>query len=519
MTKIIFTWVFTIVLIVLLFGIIWWYFSVMREPIIPEDSSIIELEATPKEAEQETPDNTIFPSTQKTDTTLEGRAPITIDYEGTTEEVRERVKQWYDSHYATLHNLIGGPCEPFKLQILYHPGNPAGGGSMERKGIGEDTILNVSAPLTEVKNFEHVLAHEFSHAFLAGIWSRTPANIFNQYLEEGLGEYFAQVTLVKEAQKGNKAYKHQWNYLPQVIRSYDSYTIQIGAATGRSIWWPGQTFNTQQAIVVMAFMEENAPGFIRRLQDQLCEQPRTPAHPKYGKEVIVISTDTFDKLIENSFGSGTIEGKKILDWRDSQPISSKDSPEGTFIRIQFRDISTTKGLIKEGSSINPERLRISTVTRKKEDVYGKETLQSYVSTTVTILDWNGEIINTIFSKTFAANHGTGIEITDLDLSPGAYKVIAESKDNTLTQSTYFLITDDDIEASEQKTLYGILINDGDIITEGMVLSDGGEATIQNGFFKISTTATTKEINVHGEGWERTVFLSDWSPVRLVIVER
>lgn len=456
------------------------------------------------------------------------RKPLTIDYTSLPVTMQNRAKEWYNKHYQTEHDLTGGPCAPFKVKINFDDSNGTAGGSGNfiTLGLGKDTVLNMSAPSTSVKNFEHVLAHEMGHAFWNGIWEMLPDNSYNRpdIFQEGIAEYLAQATLVNEVLTGNLLYRNQWSYLPSVVTSYDSYAIQgVGPSGGIYDWRDSTNFNTSQAMYLFAILEEASSGFLRRFHEKLCQLPSSPINPAYGSKAIRLSIETTQQLIQEAFGSGAIEGKSAIEWFKAQPVASFTFRAGDYLSLQFRDNPSSPEEWIEGKSINPTYVLITRVT-KKTNSRGGEDIHFAPPLEVTVTDWQGKPYTPLEGRTpdgYGGELTQGYDIASLNLPPGAYMITAEDTEKSIEGRTYFIITpnvESDNGQNSIKRLYGIYLEENSIRMPDKISSNKGEIKIHNGYFWIDVPLSTRDLVLKSPQEIRNVFLSQWSP-RLILLKR
>lgn len=462
-----------------------------------------------------------FPGISFHTTGSQGKKPILIDYKNSTPEIRERTKTWYDKYYTSLHDLIGGPCEPFYLRVIHEDGGfiSGGGGILERRALGEDTTIHVNGPLTEAKNFENVLSHELSHAFWAGVWPNTDGiNASPAFIEEGIAQFLSQISMTREVREGNLDFQYQPGYLPAAITSYDSYAIQDKGATGGAIFWGDSTdFDTMQAAVLWDFMEESSPGFLKRFQEKICHLPTSPVNYPGGKKVIRVSLQTIEQLIKDSFGSAKIENKNILRWLHDQPVSNTHLIEGTFLRLQFRNKPRVIEEMPEGTSINPEQILITEVTRKNSSLGGEESVNFSPSVDAQIIDWRGNIIKPEITD---IDGGIGINMDSLKLAEGSYKIIATDKEKLISGRTFFLVVNNNSDSLHyEKNIYGIFIEDDNVVPLGDVLSNAGNVKIRNGYFHFTIPSEKQELTIKMGDSTRSIFISKQSPSQLMLFQK
>ncbi|MBI5123134.1 hypothetical protein HZA75_04730, partial [Candidatus Roizmanbacteria bacterium] len=316
------------------------------------------------------------------------------------EDVKTYLASWYNKIYPILENTTGGPCKPFTANVVYSSVG-AGGRFEEGSGIGGGANLIFSMPLDKSKtydpNFDSRFGHEFSHGFMNGIHTieTTPsgAKVTISFINEGFAEVTISSALLELIKKGKTDYEKLHFYLPYAIASYDSYAIQGKNTAGGALMWKAETtgYYYLQAEAVWYLLEQAKPGFTKQFLRETCSLPQIRAGNWKG---IDLTYDKFKDIVKKIFGSEKIEGKPVLEWLASQPITNFKGESGNYIRVQFRDKATRETVYRdEGRSINPKVLVITAVRRTQDPVEGAKDTMVDSSPSIKLTDWQGKITN------------------------------------------------------------------------------------------------------------------------------
>ena len=166
--------------------------------VCPDGTVVSSPELCPKK--EETPPET-QPQTKQTavpsQTLLKGE--IELNLGAVQEDVKSYLASWYNEFYPILENVTGGPCEPFKVRVVYSP--IGSGGSFMATALGQDATILLNMPLDKTKeydaNFDSRFGHEFIHGFTNGIRSVATRTVTVSFIDEGHTEVVTQIALLE----------------------------------------------------------------------------------------------------------------------------------------------------------------------------------------------------------------------------------------------------------------------------------------------------------------------------------
>lgn len=403
------------------------------------------------------------------------------------ENVKSYLIAWYNKTYPILKSITDGPCQPFKASVNYSP--VGGGGSFLASALGQNATIVFGMPLddsTRNGRFDSRFGHEFSHGFMNGIRAVGTAPrgglVTASFITEGFAEMVVSSALFELFKTGQTSYKGVGFYLPYVVASYDSFAIQGKDVAGGALMWKGEYtgYYYEQAEAIWYLLEQAKPGFVKEFMKETCSLPQKSVGGPY---VIYLSYDQFKEILIKIFGNTKIEGKNVLDWFNAQPITNINGASGNFIRIQF-DGKTGIGSDVEGRSINPGKITITAVERIQDPGEGPKDTKLSVSPVVKLTDWQGRVTN------LEARSGAPASAMVPSLPSGAHKVEVSDSNLDAKTITYFVVA----SAVDEDSLYGIKLNNGEIVSSGTIKTSLGDAQITNGFFTLKVPENIKEVN-------------------------
>ncbi len=417
---------------------------------------------------------------------------IQLDLRLVEDDTRGYLANLYSDLYPILENITGGPCAPFKANVIYTPSG--GGGEFKSSGIGQDATILFNMPIQKYgkaydPNFDSRFGHEFTHGFLNGVRTidEIPSTI--SFIDEGSTEMIVQMALLELIKKGEKDYVANNYYLPLVVASYDSFVIQGKDVAGGTQTWKNDPLNLyyKEAEAVWYFLEQAKPGYTKELFKKICSMPQTK---EAGISVIYLKYSQFKDMTKEIFGDTKIEGKSVLEWLEDQPVTNIHGEPGKYIRVLFTNShelhlgrSGFFDVYLEQKAINPGGLIIAAIERTKDPHWGVKDTQINTNPSVKIIDWQGNVrdLEIISGDYPSADIPT--------LPPGAYKAEVSDESLNAKTTTYFVITD----AIDENSIYGIKLANGEIISTGTVKSSLGDAKINNGVFIIKVPANVREV--------------------------
>ena len=203
---------------------------------------------------------------------------------------------------------------------------------------------------------------------------------------------------------------------------------------------------------------------MKRLQKKVCALHRSFTN---NGQVIRANPETVMDLIVKSYGSKKLEGLNIRSWLETQPVTNTSIQEGQAIRFSFQNKNTPGHYeqLVEGTSINPQQIQVVKIIRIDDEFGGHESTDFSSKIKATIIDSGGKVTSVLSDH---ITQGGEIDIENLNLAPGSYRIEGRDTEAGVMGYTYFIIDENFSEFSKGKFLYVLVTDDENIVSDNIV---------------------------------------------------